>query len=87
MNEYYLNGKKMKTREEAYDHIARELEFPEYFGRNLDALYDLLTEFSAEVTLKNPAAMLNFLGAYGCKMLKCFFDAAEASSSFSFKVK
>ena len=86
-NEYFLNGRKMKTREEAYDHIAGALGFPEYFGKNLDALYDLLTEISAEVTLKNPASMLNSLGAYGCNMLKCFFDAAEENKNFLFKLK
>ena len=23
-----------------YDHLSRELSFPDYFGRNLDALHD-----------------------------------------------
>ena len=27
---------------EVHDHLARELGFPEYYGHNLDALYDCL---------------------------------------------
>lgn len=87
MNAYLLNGKRMKTREEAYDHISQVMQFPEYFGRNLDALYDLLTERPANVVLKNADIMLNALGGYGCEMLKCFCDAAENNSNFTLKVK
>lgn len=39
-----LDGAAMKTLDGFYDEIARVLNFPEYFGRNLDALYDCLTE-------------------------------------------
>ena len=27
-----------------HDFLAKELEFPSYYGKNLDALYDVLTE-------------------------------------------
>lgn len=84
---YVLDGRAMQTRESAYDHIAAVMNFPDYFGRNLDALYDLLTEYSGSVTLKHAGAMLNALGAYGCKLLKVFYDAAEESPRFTFKVK
>ncbi|MBQ7646638.1 MAG: barstar family protein [Clostridia bacterium] len=87
MDEYILNGKKMKTYDDAYDHMAGVLEFPDYFGRNLDALYDLLTERAISVVLRNVDDMLNALGSYGCDMLKCFFDAAEENENFTFTVK
>jgi len=38
-----LPGKAIRSMEEFYDEIARELHFPKYFGRNLDALWDVLT--------------------------------------------
>ena len=31
--------------------LERELEFPEYYGHNLDALYDCLTDIDAPVTI------------------------------------
>lgn len=87
MEKYLLNGKRMKTRDSAYDHMAQTMNFPDYFGRNLDALYDVLTERSADVTLKNAEAMINSLGSYGCGILKCFFDAAEQNPDLAFKIK
>ena len=87
MGSFTLNGKKMKTRGEAYEHIAETLGFPEYFGKNLDALYDLLTEMSGDVSMKNADDMINALGGYGCEIVKCFCDAAEQNPNFSFRIK
>jgi len=38
-----LSGKTIGSLQEFYDEMARKLTFPEYFGRNLDALWDVLT--------------------------------------------
>ena len=56
---------------------AEVMAFPEWYGNNLDALWDLLSEgVEREIELINSAVMLNALGAYGCRLLQCFFDAA-----------
>ena len=75
----YLNGNEMVSREAAHDHLANELDLPDYYGRNLDALYDLLMEVSAEtqITLVDPAAVVNFLGKYGQTLLSTIQEAAE----------
>ena len=75
----YLNGNEMVSREAAHDHLAKELDLPDYYGRNLDALYDLLMEVSAEtqITLVDPAAVVNFLGKYGQTLLSTIQEAAE----------
>ncbi len=36
----------IKTREELFSVLSEKLNFPEYFGQNWDALYDLLRDFS-----------------------------------------
>ena len=50
-----LDGAKCRTLRAFYPRIARALAFPDHFGRNLDALYDALTELDtlgrAEVRL------------------------------------
>ncbi len=46
-----LEGKRLKGREETHDYLARMLEFPEYYGRNLDALYDCLSELPRETAI------------------------------------
>lgn len=76
----------MRTRAAAHDEIARALEFPPHYGRNLDALWDLLTTIEARVTLENPAPMLNALEAYGCKLLSAFFEAAQENAGLQFRV-
>jgi RNAse (barnase) inhibitor barstar len=39
-----LRGKHSGTRDELLDEFARGLDFPQYFGRNWDALEDCLTD-------------------------------------------
>jgi hypothetical protein len=41
-----VDGRDMPNKAAALDAIAAVLSFPDYFGRNLDALYDLLTDLS-----------------------------------------
>jgi len=41
---YMLDGKRMRTQEEFYDELASELNFPSYFGRNLNALDECITD-------------------------------------------
>lgn len=42
--EIRLDGRKMRTRENAHAVLKEAFRFPEYYGRNLDALWDMLTE-------------------------------------------
>ena len=73
-----LDGARMTSREAAHAHIAETLALPEYYGRNLDALWDCLSEMSgADIALMNTADMLNAMKGYGCKLLMTFYDAAE----------
>ncbi len=39
-----IDGLSIKKKEDFYQNIKKELNAPQYFGNNLDALYDLLTE-------------------------------------------
>ena len=39
-----IDGLATKKKEDFYQNIKEELDVPEYFGNNLDALYDFLTE-------------------------------------------
>ena len=42
--EYIIDLKNVKTKEEAHKIIKEKLDFPDYYGANLDALNDALSE-------------------------------------------
>ena len=74
-----LNGNAMTDRPAAHSHLAERLELPAWYGRNLDALYDVLTEIGTdtEIILEDPAAVIDNLGKYGEAMLSTMQEAAE----------
>lgn len=52
MAEIILDGLELQSLEEVHDRFARALDLPEWYGRNLDALFDCLTERSEPVTVR-----------------------------------
>ena len=42
--EYTIDALKVNEREEAHKYLAVVFSFPEYYGKNLDALFDCLGE-------------------------------------------
>ena len=74
-----LDGKAMIDRMSAHSHLADRLELPTRYGRNLDALYDVLTEIGeeTEIILSEPAAVVRQMGKYGEALLATMQEAAE----------
>ena len=44
MKQVILDGSAITTRTQFHDAVAQQLQLPEWYGRNLDALYDCLGE-------------------------------------------
>lgn len=70
---YILNGQNMTEREAAYDELARTLPLPAYFGRNLDALWDVASCMEGEIEVVNAAAV----SGYEEKILALLQEAAQ----------
>ena len=73
-----IDGLAMKKKEDFYQNTKEELDVPEYFGNNLDALYDFLTEQPdiLQVKFLHYDRMCTQLGAPFCqKLLKVLQDA------------
>lgn len=84
-----LSGKQMSSRTALHDHLALMFQFPEYYGRNLDALYDLLTERDEEtiIELTDQAVMLDALGSYGKRLTETLSQAADENPHLTFLIK
>lgn len=74
-----LDGTKMRSRRHVHFYIKNKLQFPGYYGKNLDALADCLSEMEeiTEIELINKDSMLQSLGEYGNKLLSVFVQGAE----------
>ena len=73
-----LDGTNTPTKEALHEYLARELAFPDWYGGNLDALFDCLTAVSEEVTITlDEAALTESLGPYAQRVEKVLTRAAE----------
>ena len=73
-----LDGTTAPTKEALHEYFARELNFPDWYGGNLDALFDCLTAVSEEVTLSlDEGALTEVLGPYVQRVGKVLARAAE----------
>lgn len=82
MKRIILNGKRMITKEVAHAYLKRKFSFPDYYGRNLDALWDLLstTARETEIVFVNAHCAAESLGQYGIALLKVFEDLSSENS-------
>ena len=76
MEEKIIDCSCIHTEEDLHRIFREALSFPEWYGSNLDALYDCLTEISGKVRLLNWETAESRLGAYGRKAKKVIAAAA-----------
>lgn len=78
METIVIDGERMPDRQAAHNYLAERLSLPDYYGRNLDALYDLLTGRGDPVRLvvRHRAALLSRLGEYGASLCRTLEEAA-----------
>lgn len=87
MRELLLDAEDLRTRQEAHAALAGLFEFPADYGRNLDALYDLLTASPpAHLTLRHAEKLKEHMGSYGELMLRVLMDAAAENERFQLSV-
>ncbi len=73
-----LDGSLFTDKKRAHALISRELSFPAYYGNNLDALHDCLTEMGqTKIELFGCAQIRRSLAAYGDRLLEVFEESAR----------
>ncbi len=72
-----LDASCLRTRSAAHEYLKEQLQFPAYYGKNLDALYDCLTQLDeTEVEFVNLDAAAE---SYFTKVLPVFQEAEESN--------
>lgn len=71
MNRIDLDGRMLTRTEEGHAYIQQMLRFPDYYGKNLDALFDLLTEVSTDVEI-----LINHSNEMDERIKKVFLNAS-----------
>lgn len=66
-------------KKEGHDYLMEALDLPDYYGKNLDALYDCLTEMECEIELINADEVDE-------DILETFKDAANENNLIKFKI-
>ncbi|NTU16315.1 barstar family protein [Bacillus subtilis] len=80
MRKIIIDGRDIENIEVLHDVLKDKVDFPNYYGRNLDALWDCLTgwvDLPLTLVLKNFEFSNTFLGSYADDVLEVLLEAQE----------
>lgn len=84
MAKIILDASMMEEAEVTHKYLKEMLKLPEYYGFNLDALYDCLTdECSATLIIRNSEGV----GAYFTRVLEVMLDAQEENQELHIELE
>lgn len=87
MKNVILNCEKLLQREQAHLYLAQTLNFPDYYGKNLDALFDCLTEMGeCTIVLEGEADLCN-TDSYVVKVLGVLEEAVRANPNLRLEIR
>ncbi|MBE6051080.1 MAG: barnase inhibitor [Clostridium sp.] len=85
MKKIILDSKEFLTKDELHKVLKKKMNLPDYYGNNLDALWDCITGY---IPLPMTVEWLNFnqskanLGEYADMVLEVFEDAEQELDDF-----
>jgi len=85
-----LNGKTIRSLDELYDQLSSSFSFPNYFGRNLDALWDVLSldvEGPFEIVWKHADHSRKVLGSDFDQVMKLLRELEKERDDFELKIE
>lgn len=84
MNIVVIDGRKMTDREAAHNYLKKKLALPDYYGRNLDALFDCLCEMNnVQIVVSYVQEMKDNLRRYADNIINVFEAAQEKNPKLS----
>ena len=91
MNEIIIDLREVNTKQEFHKLLSSMLGFPDWYGNNWDAFWDMITDTEI-VTMPNRLTLLGFkelsekLPKDAKVFQKCFFDLEQEDPSISCEV-
>lgn len=89
MNIVILEGKDFKSKEKVNQILKNKLELPEYYGENLDALWDCLTgwvRLPLKIVWNDYEYSKKQLGDFADELLKLFLEAKDEIEGFEIEI-
>ena len=80
-NEYIIDLEGVESEDDLHDRLEESLPLTDYYGRNLDALYDILTEYGDgwHIVIENIDLVDEDIRPYVDDMIGVFEDASAAA--------
>lgn len=88
MRTIVLDGVMMKEHRQTHEYLAQCLGLPDYYGHNLDALHDCLSEIreSTRLVLYRIDKITDQLGNYGLLLLRVIRESSRQNSYLSVEI-
>ena len=82
---FVLDGGSVGNRESLHRVLAAGLQFPDWYGGNLDALHDCLTEINqpTELVIRGSNALEAALGSYAAAFRQVLADSAAQNDALT----
>ena len=89
MKTVVIDGRHCKTREQTHEYLAKQSCFPPYYGKNLDALHDVLTSICepTHFLVRYSAEIKTNLGNYGKTLLHVFEESAGENKNITAEIE
>lgn len=88
MKKVVLEGKAFLDKASAHKYLKEQLDFPSYYGNNLDALWDSLSEKrDLVIEIHEARKILKQMGDYGFRLLDLLSDVDHANPRIELIVK
>ena len=83
--EIILDGRTVDSRETLHQRLSELLHLPVWYGRNLDALHDCLTELRESVALRviHAHALRESLGGYASNLGHVLYDCERENEKLT----
>ena len=88
MVEVRINGETILHKTMLHDDLKEALHFPRWYGKNLDALYDCLTDLSEDTVLllSNRSSLQQNLGVYEERFERVLRQAAAKNPHLTVEI-